>query len=457
MPGGRPRHPEVLTPAEQRVLEALRDGRTNADIAIELGLSVNTVKYHVANMLAKLDLHTRDELSGWKPRPGRGLWAVSTVRIAVAVGISVAGGAALAGAALFAINRGGSGSGVDGPPIVYVSPFSNTGSNLFSVQPGRAPKQLTHQGNNFVFSPVWSPDGTTLVYLDVPGAHERQNAAAAGTATLTLLDKVTGEVRDLDDNASVQSPSAQVASPFWTDDGTLIAFQTQDFVASSIKPDGTGRQDHELGCLAPAWSSDGMLAACVVRGTDGDAMWLVQGPQDVPPTGSGARRQVSSGIATSGAGFSHDGRWLSWSEVSRDGQEHLLVLALDPVDPLAGDLRPTDIGPGYDPRWSPTGDKLAFSSAPSIELLGMMGLPIILGKQTGDVFLYDTSDEHRSNLTTGMGANFDAAWSPDGKQLAFVSTRDGGDGIWVMNADGSHLQRITNDGAPKLMLSWAPG
>ena len=73
MPGGRPRHPEVLTPAEQRVLEALRDGRTNADIAIESGLSVNTVKYHVANMLAKLELQRPQRLAGWNLRVERGL------------------------------------------------------------------------------------------------------------------------------------------------------------------------------------------------------------------------------------------------------------------------------------------------------------------------------------------------------------------------------------------------
>ena len=41
---GRPRHPDVLTPGEWRVLEALRDGGTNAEIAARLGLSADTVK-----------------------------------------------------------------------------------------------------------------------------------------------------------------------------------------------------------------------------------------------------------------------------------------------------------------------------------------------------------------------------------------------------------------------------
>ncbi len=58
-PGGRPPYPDLFTPAEQRVLEHLRSGRTNADIAIELNVSPDAVKYHVSNMLSKLGLHDR--------------------------------------------------------------------------------------------------------------------------------------------------------------------------------------------------------------------------------------------------------------------------------------------------------------------------------------------------------------------------------------------------------------
>ena len=119
----------------------------------------------------------------------------------------------------------------------------------------------------------------------------------------------------------------------------LIVFQTQDFIASSVKPDGTGRQDHELGCIAPAWSPDGMLAACLAPGADGNAVWLVQGPKDVPPTGSGARGQLSSGNATSGARFSRDGHWLAWTELSRDGNEHLFVLGARPEGPVRGEVK----------------------------------------------------------------------------------------------------------------------
>ena len=66
---GRPAHPDVLTPAEWRVLEQVRAGRTNQEIAEHLGVSHNTVKTHVSNMLAKLDVEHRHELAVWQGTP----------------------------------------------------------------------------------------------------------------------------------------------------------------------------------------------------------------------------------------------------------------------------------------------------------------------------------------------------------------------------------------------------
>ena len=89
--GGRPRHPDVLTPAEWRVLDALRDGGTNAEIAARLGVSPDTVKTHISNMLAKLELRDRRALAAWRPDTPRrrlgGVLAVPAVGLAGTVGI----------------------------------------------------------------------------------------------------------------------------------------------------------------------------------------------------------------------------------------------------------------------------------------------------------------------------------------------------------------------------------
>ena len=51
---GRPPHPDILTPAEWRVLDLLREGLSNPEIAGRLALSRDTVKTHVGAILAKL-------------------------------------------------------------------------------------------------------------------------------------------------------------------------------------------------------------------------------------------------------------------------------------------------------------------------------------------------------------------------------------------------------------------
>lgn len=67
---GRPPHPDILTPAEWRVLEELRTGGTFAEIAVRLGVSPDAVRFHVRNMRAKLNLRDRAELVAWKPSDG---------------------------------------------------------------------------------------------------------------------------------------------------------------------------------------------------------------------------------------------------------------------------------------------------------------------------------------------------------------------------------------------------
>jgi catechol 2,3-dioxygenase-like lactoylglutathione lyase family enzyme len=47
------------------VAEAVRHGLTNPEIARRQGVSTDAVKYHVANILQKLDLSRRDELRQW--------------------------------------------------------------------------------------------------------------------------------------------------------------------------------------------------------------------------------------------------------------------------------------------------------------------------------------------------------------------------------------------------------
>ncbi len=66
---GRPKHPDVLTPAEWRVVNAVRHGMTNRVIAHRRGISLDAVKFHVANVLDKLELKRRADLKHWRGAP----------------------------------------------------------------------------------------------------------------------------------------------------------------------------------------------------------------------------------------------------------------------------------------------------------------------------------------------------------------------------------------------------
>jgi DNA-binding CsgD family transcriptional regulator/catechol 2,3-dioxygenase-like lactoylglutathione lyase family enzyme len=66
---GRPAHPDVLTPAEWQVLDWLRHGVNRHEIARRRRTSLDAVKYHIANIAAKLRVETTRELRRWPGYP----------------------------------------------------------------------------------------------------------------------------------------------------------------------------------------------------------------------------------------------------------------------------------------------------------------------------------------------------------------------------------------------------
>src|SRR5207249_3620427 len=66
------------------------------------------------------------------------------------------------------------------------------------------------------------------------------------------------------------------------------------------------------------------------------------------------------------------------------------------------------------------------------------------------------SDGTNKGPLTSSGTDVDPAWSPDGRMIAFTSSRDGDGEIYVMNADGSDQRNLTNNPADDFGAAWQP-
>lgn len=69
-----------------------------------------------------------------------------------------------------------------------------------------------------------------------------------------------------------------------------------------------------------------------------------------------------------------------------------------------------------------------------------------------DIFVVSVYGDYPIRLTSDSGDDKQPGWSPDGKQIVFVSDRDDDDEIWIMDADGSNQRQLTfndwGDGIP---------
>ena len=72
-----PRLIEDLTPREREVLDLLRSGLTNQEIAVRLSISPDGAKYHVSEIIGKLGVRSRYEASAWPKRPPWWMGAVA--------------------------------------------------------------------------------------------------------------------------------------------------------------------------------------------------------------------------------------------------------------------------------------------------------------------------------------------------------------------------------------------
>jgi len=91
------------------------------------------------------------------------------------------------------------------------------------------------------------------------------------------------------------------------------------------------------------------------------------------------------------------------------------------------------------PNWSVDGKKLAFVSSRD---------------GNDEIYVMDADGRNVHRLTKNDAMDTTPVWSPDGKSIAFVSARDGNSEIYLMNADGSNPRNISNNPAKDNTPRW---
>ena len=85
---------------------------------------------------------------------------------------------------------------------------------------------------------------------------------------------------------------------------------------------------------------------------------------------------------------------------------------------------------------------------------------VVVGTLAGgnrDLYALGRDGQPLARLTTDPAEEFGCAFSPDGRQIAFTSKRDGHAEVYVSNADGTEARRLTHHASARsLNPSWSP-
>ncbi len=97
------------------------------------------------------------------------------------------------------------------------------------------------------------------------------------------------------------------------------------------------------------------------------------------------------------------------------------------------------------PRWSPDASRIAFTCYVPFR-----------GITSAQICIYSTVSDRMIAFPRFRGTNSSPAWSPEGSEIAFMSSQNGDPEIYVANADGTHLRRITFAAGVNTSPAWNP-
>ena len=243
-----------------------------------------------------------------------------------------------------------------------------------------------------------------------------------------------------DEASRISSLSADAKTPRWSPDRSRIAWisvgNRTELMLYDVDSEGVTKLVSNVDAdQPPIWAPESDRIA-YVSDEDGDPdiyMVSLDGGQKTRLTFSAERELVGD--------WSPDGEWLVFTEYGKDG----LFLR----NPNGVNRIELTAGPDSDPVWSPKGDRIAFLRSED----GARDI-YVLRPTKSDNWADDTdevavSDEEHDE--------FSAAWSSDGRRLAFVVQFDDQSEIFSVLVDGSERRQLTQNAENDLAPVWAAG
>ena len=223
------------------------------------------------------------------------------------------------------------------------------------------------------------------------------------------------------DKYSVTKNSSINILPAWSPSGGKIVFTSYmhsnpDLYISAAGGGGSTRLSYRYGMNTGAsFSPDGSKIALTLSIDGQPEIYIIDAW-----SGKRLKRLTNNRAIDASPAWSPDGREIAFVS-DREGGPQIFVMSAD-----GGNPRRVSMNGSYNtsPAWNPRKGtrQLAYTTR---------------ADQTFDIVTLDLASGKYTRITQGEGVNEEPSWAPNGRAIAFASSRSGGAGIYVANADGT--------------------